>query len=109
MGKVTTVGKTETHESVVGLDEGGEGGKVGGRTRVRLDVDTPNLGVEVKGLEGSLSAEVLEDVDVLVTTVVSGSGKTLRVLVGEDGAVGLHDGERGQVLWWQKTSQGDHA
>ena len=34
----------------------------------------------------------------LVTTVVSGSGKTLRVLVGQHGSVGLHDSEGGQVL-----------
>jgi len=34
----------------------------------------------------------------LVTTVVSGSGETLRVLVGQHRSVGLHDSEGGQVL-----------
>jgi hypothetical protein len=38
---------------------------LGGGSRVRLDVDTPDLGVEVESLQGSLSAEVLEDIDVL--------------------------------------------
>jgi hypothetical protein len=76
----------------------GEGRKVGGRARVGLDVDAPDLGVEVEGLEGALAGEVLEDVNVLVAAVVTGAGETLRVLVGEDRAVGLHDGKRGQVL-----------
>lgn len=132
MGQVTSVWETETHDSVLGVDQGserGEAGQVsystnhetrsvdslGGGSRVWLDVDTPDLGVKVEGLERSVSAEVLEDIDVLkvsvmvialrhrymthlVTTVVSCSGKTLRVLVGQHGSVGLHDGERGQVL-----------
>jgi hypothetical protein len=34
----------------------------------------------------------------LVTTVVSGTGKTLRVLVGQHRSVGLHDSEGSQVL-----------
>lgn len=96
--QVTTVGKTQTHDSVLRVDQGGESRKVSGRTRVGLDVDTPDLGVEVEGLERSVSAQVLEDVDVLVTTVVSGSGQTFGVLVGEHGAVGLHDSQGSQVL-----------
>jgi hypothetical protein len=42
---------------------------LGGRTRVRLDVDAPDLGVEVEGLERSVSSEVLEDVDVLYVSL----------------------------------------
>ena len=34
----------------------------------------------------------------LVSTVVSGTWETLRVLVGQDGSVGFHDGKRSQVL-----------
>lgn len=98
VGQVTTVGQTETHDPVLRVDQGGERGKVGGGSRVRLDVDTPELGVEVEGLEGTLSAQVLEDVDVLVSSVVSGAGETFRVLVGEHRSVGLHNSQRGQVL-----------
>jgi len=39
---------------------------LGGRSRVRLDVDTPDLGVEVECLQSSVSAEVLEDINVLI-------------------------------------------
>lgn len=38
---------------------------LGGGSRVGLDVDTPLCGVEVESLEGTVSGEVLEDVDVL--------------------------------------------
>lgn len=98
VSQVTTVRETQTHDSILRVDQGGESGKVGGRTRVRLDVDTPDLGVEVECLQGSFSAQVLQDVNVFVTTVVSCTGKTFRVLVGEHGTVGFHDGQRGQVL-----------
>jgi hypothetical protein len=98
VGEVTTVREAETHDTVLGVDERGERGKVGSGTRVRLDVDTPDGRVEVEGLERALTAEVLENVNVLVTTVVAGTGETLGVLVGEDGTVGLEHGERRQVL-----------
>lgn len=49
---------------------------LGGGSRVWLDVDTPDLGVEVEGLERSLSAEVLEDVDVLGVPRLSSSCHT---------------------------------
>lgn len=31
--QVTSVGEPETHDAVLGLDESGKGGKVGGRSR----------------------------------------------------------------------------
>ena len=38
---------------------------LGGGSRVGLDVNTPDLGVEVESLQGSVSTEVLEDINVL--------------------------------------------
>ena len=108
MSQVTSVGKTKTHDPVLRVDQGSERGKVGSGSRVRLNVDSPDLGVEVERLEGSLSAQVLEDIDVLVTSVVSGTGKTLGVLVGKHGSVGFHDGQRGQVLSRSTTSTISH-
>lgn len=49
-------------------------------------------------LESTLPAENLELVDPFVATVVTSVGKTLRVLVGENGAVGFHGRPTGQVL-----------
>jgi len=67
-------------------------------TRVGLNINTPLCGVEVERLESTFTAENLELVDVLIAAVVPGVGETLRVLVGEDGAIGLHRGLGGQVL-----------
>ena len=53
---------------------------------------------KVEGLQSTFTAENLELVDVLVTTVGAGSGKTFRVLVGQDGSIGLHGGLNYQIL-----------
>jgi len=74
---------------------------------VGLNVDTPLCRVQVERLEGPLPAEDLEFIDILVTTIVTGIGETLRVFVGEDGAVGLHSGPASQVLWEERMSRGD--
>jgi hypothetical protein len=98
VSQVTTVRESETHDPVLRVDQGSERGKVGGGSRVRLNVDSPDLGVKVESLESTVTTQVLEDIDVLVSSVVTSSGKTLRVLVGEHGTIGLHNGQRGQVL-----------
>jgi hypothetical protein len=46
---------------------------LGSGPRVWLDVDTPNLGVKVECLESSVSAKVLEDIDVLIIVSFEGS------------------------------------
>lgn len=98
VGQVATGGEVETHDAVLGLDHGSQGSKVSGGSRVGLDVDTPLLGGETEGVKGTLAAEVLDLIDVLVATVVTGTGETLGVLVGQGGSVGLHDGLGGKVL-----------
>lgn len=99
VGQVATGGKVESHDAVLGLDHGGQGSKVGGGSGVGLDVDTPLLSGETEGLKGTLAAEVLDQIDVLVATVVTGTGETLRVLVGQGGSIGLHDSLGGEVLY----------
>jgi hypothetical protein len=41
---------------------------LGGGSRVGLDIDTPDLGVEVECLQGSVSTKVLEDINVLIVS-----------------------------------------
>lgn len=67
---MTTVGQTETHDAVLRLNEGGESCKVGGRSGVRLDIDTPDFWVEIEGGECTLLADDLDLVNVLVASVV---------------------------------------
>jgi len=79
--QVTTVGQVKTHEAVVRAHEGLVDLEVGRATRETLDVDTPLLRVEVESLESTSLAGKLNGIDVLVTTIVTSSGVTLRVLV----------------------------
>ena len=98
VGQVATAGKVQSHDSVVGSEKCRVYGKVGGRSRVRLDIDAPLFGVQSVGLEGTLLAHDLDLVDNLITSVVTGVGKTLRVLVGQSRSQALHDGLGGKVL-----------
>lgn len=50
---------------------------LGGRARVRLDVDAPDLGVEVERFERTVAGEVLELVDVLRVSTYSALGQRL--------------------------------
>lgn len=95
---MATVGEIKTHETAVRGHDGLVDLEVGRAAGQALNVDTPLLGVEMEGLEGTVLAEHLDLVDVLVTTIVAGAGETLRVLVGHGGAEGIEDGTRGDVL-----------
>jgi hypothetical protein len=67
-------------------------------TRIRLNIDAPLGGVKVERQQSTLAAKGLEFVNILVTTIVSGVGETLRVLVGQNRAIGLHGGLTSQIL-----------
>ena len=98
MAQVTTVREVKAHETTVRRHDGLVDLKVGRAARQALDVDTPFLGVEVESGEGTLLAEELDAVNVLVATVVAGTRVTLGVLVAHGGAEGVKDGTGGDVL-----------
>ena len=98
VGQMATVGQVKTHEPVVRPHDGLVDLKVGGRTRQALDVDTPLLVVETESLEGALLAEKLDGVNVLVTTVVAGTGVALRVLVRHGRTKRIEDGAGCDIL-----------
>jgi hypothetical protein len=79
------------HDGLVDLE-------VGGRTRQALDVDTPLLAVETESLKGALLAKKLDGINVLVTTVVAGTGVTLGVLVRHGRTKGIEDGAGCDIL-----------
>jgi hypothetical protein len=95
---MATVGEVETHETTVRGHDGLVDLEVGRAARQALDVDTPLLGVDVEGLEGTLLAEKLDLVDVLVAAIVTGTGVTLGVLVGHGGTESIEDGTGSDVL-----------
>lgn len=98
MGQVTTVGEVKAHEAATGSHDGLVHLQVGRAAAEALNVDTPLVAVEVECLESTLLAEKLDTVDVLVTTVVAGTGKTLGVLVAHRGAESIKDSTGCDVL-----------
>lgn len=98
VAQMATMGKVETHETAVDRHDSLVDLEVGGGSRKALDVDTPLLGVEVESLKSTLLAETLDLVDVLVATIVTSTGVTLRVLVGHGGTKGIEDSAGGDVL-----------
>jgi hypothetical protein len=98
VAQMATMGKVETHETAVDRHDSLVDLEVGRGSRKALDVDTPLLGVEVESLKSTLLAETLDLVDVLVATIVTSTGVTLRVLVGHGGTKGIEDSAGGDVL-----------
>ena len=98
VGEVTSRGQSQTHNTATRAEKTGVDGEVGGRSRVGLDVHSPLGGVEVVSLESTLLAELLNLVNELVTSVVTVSGVTLRILVGEARSQAFHDSSGGEVL-----------
>jgi len=96
--QVTTVRKVKTHESVVWAHDGLVDLEVCRRATQALDVNTPLLRVEVEGLESALLAKKLDLVNVFITTIVSCSWVTLRVLVAHRRSKGVKDGAGCDVL-----------
>ena len=59
------------------------------------------LNVRIRSTEellGPLDSEVFRDIDEFATTVVALTGITLRVLVGQNAALGFQDGVGNKVL-----------
>lgn len=98
MRQVTTVGKIKTHQTVMGAHESLVNLQVGRAATQTLDIDTPLGGVQVEGLKGTLLACDLNGINVLVSTVVTGTGVTLRVLVGHGGPQSVENSVGGEVL-----------
>jgi hypothetical protein len=96
--QVAAVGQVEAEDGVPRLQQGGHRRGVGLRARVRLHVGV--LGTEEPGQP--VDGQLLDDVDVLAAAVVAPARVALGVLVRQDRALGLHDGDRREVL------AGDH-
>lgn len=92
MTQVTTVRKIKTHESVMRSHDSLVDLQICWTTAQTLDIDTPLVRFEVEGLESTSLAGQFDGVNMLVSTVVSSTWVTLRVLVGHGGSQGVKDG-----------------
>lgn len=98
MTQVTSVRKVKTHQAVVGAHQSLVHLQVGRATTQALNVDTPLRRVQVEGVESARLASKLDGVNVLVTTIVTSSGVSLRVLVRHGRAKRIEDSTRSEVL-----------
>lgn len=98
MGQMASVGKIQTHQTVMGAHKSLVDLQVGRAATQALNVDAPLGRVEVEGLQGTGLACELDGIDVLITTVVTGTGVTLGVLVGHGRTKGVENGVRSEVL-----------
>ena len=94
VGEVTTMRQIHGEDFIAGLEDAEVDGHVGLATAVGLNVGM--LGSEK--LLGTFDRESLDDIDMLTPAIPAASWITLGVLVGEAGALGLHDGLAGEVL-----------
>ena len=60
----------------------------------------------MKSLESTLLAEQLDLINVLVAAIIPGTGITLGVLVGQDGAQGIQNGTGGEVFGSNEDERG---
>lgn len=96
--QMSTVRQVQTHQSVVGAHDGLVNLQVRRAATKWLHVDSPFLRVEVEGLQSSRLACEFNRVNVLVSSVVSCSGVSFRVLVGHGRSEGIEDGAGGDVF-----------
>ena len=96
--QMTTVWKIETHESVMGFHDSLVDLEVGRTAAQTLDIDTPFLGVQMKGLEGTSLAGQFNCVNMLISTIVSCTWVALGVFIGHGGTQCIEDGAGGNIL-----------
>lgn len=92
--KVATVRETHAENGIAGGDQPHVHGRIGLRTGVRLHVGP----VSTEQLAGTLDSQLLDHVDVLAPAVISLADIAFGILVGEHGALRLHDARAGIVL-----------
>ena len=98
MTQMPSVGKIQTHQSIVWSHQCLVDLQVGGAATQALYIDPPQLGIQAEGLERSSLAGQLNGVDVLVTPIVPSARVALRVLVRHGRAKGIKNGSRRKVF-----------
>jgi hypothetical protein len=66
------MGQVQAHDAVVGLQQRGVHGKVGGGAAQGLHVDAPLLGGQAKQVQGAALTQQLRLVNVLIAAIVPG-------------------------------------
>ena len=94
MGQVTALRKAHAHDGIARLEHREVDGLVRLRAGVGLDVGM----LRAEQLAGTVTRDILGDIDRVAAAVVTLRGVSLGVLVGEYGAHRRHDSGRNDVL-----------
>ncbi len=94
VGQVTAVRQAHAEDGVTSLQQRQVNRRIGLGTGVRLNVGV--IGTEQ--LLGTVNGQLLNDIDILATTVVALARVAFGVLVGQDGPLRLHNRRTGVVL-----------
>ena len=85
--QVTSIGQAHAEDVVAGFEHGHAGGRIRLRTGMRLDVGI----VGTEQFLGAIDRQLLRDVHVLATAIVTFARVAFGVLVGQYGTLRLHD------------------
>lgn len=102
---MATVWEIKTHKSVMRSHDSLVNLEVCWGTRQALNIDTPFLGIQVECLESTSLAGQLNRVNVLVSTIVSGTWVSLRVFVWHGWSQSIENGTGGNILGGNKDNR----
>src|SRR5579885_3898483 len=94
VGQMTSMGQIHAEDRIAGIQYGRIGRFIGLRSRMGLNVNV--LGAEE--FLSSLAGKIFHCVDMLAAAVISLSGVTLRIFVGENTARGLQNRFGGEIF-----------
>jgi hypothetical protein len=89
---MSTVGQVKTHQSIMGSHDSLVDLEVGGAATQALDIHAPFLGIAVEGLESASLAGQFDGINMLISTIVSGTGVSLGVFIGHGRSQGIKHG-----------------
>jgi len=101
---MATVGKIQAHKPLVRPHDGLVHLQIGRATAQALDIDTPLLRIQTKGVESALLAKQFDLVNMLVTAIVPGARVSLRVLVRHGRAERIEDSAGSDILRGDKEN-----
>ena len=87
MGQVPAVSQAHAKHGITGRTQRQVNGSVGLRTGMRLNVGI----VGAEQLLGAIDRQLLRNIDVFTPAIITFAGIALRILVGEDAALGFQD------------------
>jgi len=88
----------QPHDTITGQQQPRVNSEIRRGARIRLHVHPPALGVETERVQRAFATERFDFVDVLITTVISRTGHSFRVLIRQVASQRLHHSPAHEIL-----------